>query len=72
VSDVWTFGPAKDSQETYADSTSVPHRAQQVLLNGKPIGDIEIHCHRRRGPDGVVDVSYGLTTVVFSVPAGGS
>jgi hypothetical protein len=70
--DVWTFGPIRDSAEHYADGTTVPHRAWQVLLNGTAIGELELHCHRRRGPDGRIDVSYGLTAVTYGPPPGGS
>ena len=71
MAEIWSFGPAKDSTETYADGTVVPHRAQLVLLNGRPIGEIEIHAHKRRGPDGLVDVSYGLTCICYGPPPGG-
>lgn len=59
--DEWSFGPPKDSVEELADGTRLPHRSQRVYLNGKPVGEIEIHLHRRRGRDGKVDVSYGIT-----------
>ena len=38
MTDVWTFSPAKDSTQTYADGTVVPHRAQLLLLNGEAVG----------------------------------
>ena len=72
MSDVWTFGDPKDSSETYSDDTEVPHRYQDVLLNGKKVGYIEIHTHRRHGDDGQVDVSFGFTGVVYGPPTGGS
>ena len=72
LADLWQFGPPKDSQETYADGTIVPHRAWLVLLNGQPIGELELHCHRRRGPDGKLDVSYGLTAITYGPPPGGT
>ena len=71
MADMWRFGAAKDSAETYADGTTVPHRVQLVLLNEVVIGEIEIHCHRRRGTDGKVDVSYGLTCITYGPPPGG-
>lgn len=71
MSDTWSFGLAKDSTQIYADGTTVPHRAQTVLLNGKPIGEIELHCHRRLGSDGKVDASFGITTVMFGPVPGG-
>jgi len=72
MADTWTFGKPTDDMQTYADGTAVPHRAQQVLLNGKPVGEIELHCHRRHGADGQVDVSYGLTCITYGPPGGGS
>lgn len=71
MNNTWSFGVAKDSLQTYADGTTVPHRAQTVLLNGKLIGEIELHCHRRLGLDGKVDVSFGITTIVFGPVPGG-
>lgn len=71
--DIWTFGPAKDSTETYSDGTSVPHRFQDVYLNGMKIGYVEIHMHKRRGTDATTDVSFGITNVVYGpVPESGS
>ncbi len=71
MSDVWTFGAAKDSQTSYADGTKVPHRDQIVLLNGVPVGELEVHMHKRRGQDGVTDVSFGVTAIVFGPAPGG-
>lgn len=71
VSDVWTFGPAVDSVTTYADGTAVPHRDQLVYLNGVAVGQLEVHMHRRKGNDGITDVSYGVTAVVFGPAPGG-
>ena len=71
MADVWTFAPAEDSATTYADGTSVPHRGWRVLLNGQVVGEIDVHMHRRRGPDGKTDVSFGFTPVVYGPPPGG-
>ena len=71
MSDVWEFAPPKDSATTYSDGTSVPHRAWQVLLNGVKVGEAEVHLHKRRGPDGKLDISFGFTAVVFGPPPGG-
>ncbi len=69
--DVWTFGPPRDDTNDYSDGTVTPHRSQKVLLNGVAVGEIEIHMHKRRGPDGVVDTSFGITNIVFGKPEGG-
>lgn len=68
---VWTFGPVVDSATNYADGTAVPHRAWKVLLNGIAIGEIDVHMHKRLGPDGKVDASFGFTPVVYGPPLGG-
>ena len=65
MSDVWSFGTIQDSTETYSDGTVVPHRYQDVLLNGVKVGYVEIHMHKRKGPDGVVDASVGVTSVTY-------
>lgn len=70
--DRWTFGPAKEGKTVYADGTEVPHRSFQVLLNGVAVGEVDVHMHKRRGRDGVTDVSFGATHVVFGPPQGGS
>ncbi len=62
---VWTFGPPDDDQHTYADGTVVPSRRQQVFVNGIAIGEIEAHMHRRKGRDGKVDVSFGITCITY-------
>ena len=72
MSDVWTFGELFNDSRDYADGTKVPSRRQVVLLNGTAVGEIEIHMHRRVGRDGRLDVSFGVTAVVYSPPAGGS
>ncbi len=71
MGDVWEFDPPVDSKTTYADGTVVPHRSWTVKLNGVVIGEIDIHTHKRLGPDGKTDVSYGATMVVFGPVAGG-
>jgi hypothetical protein len=72
TADVWTFGPHEDEATTYADGTTVPHRHQDVLLNGVKIGYVEIHMHKRRGRDRKTDVSFGITTCVYGPAPGGS
>ncbi len=72
MADIWTFGPPKDSNTQYGDGTIVPHRMWVVSLNGVAIGELELHCHKRHGPDGVVDVSYGLTAITYGPPPGGN
>jgi hypothetical protein len=68
---VWTFGPPEDDSEDYSDGTVVPHRKQIVYLDGVPVGEIEIHMHRRMGPDKTPDLSYGLTAVTYGpLPTG--
>lgn len=62
---LWTFGPAENDEEVYADGTVVPHRKQVVYLNGYPVGEVEIHMHRRMGPDKTVDFSIGLTSITY-------
>lgn len=69
MADVWTFGEPEDDTETYSDGTVVPHRRQVVYRNGVAVGEIELHCHRRRGPDGVTDLSYGVTAIAYGVLA---
>ncbi len=72
MSNTWTFSPAQDDAQTYSDGTVVPHRAQKVLLDGKPIGEVEIHMHKRKGKDGIEDVSFGITTIVYGPVPGGT
>ena len=70
--EVWSFGTPVDSEETYSDGTVVPHRFMDVLLDGVKIGYVEVHLHRRHGPDQLVDTSFGFTGVVYSKPVGGN
>lgn len=72
MADTWAFGAAKDSSDTYADGTTVPHRVWQVFLNGDPVGEMELHLHRRRGRDGQTDTSFGSTFVAYGPPRTGS
>jgi len=65
--DVWGFGEPKDSLQTYADGSTVPHRGWTVTLNGTVVGELETHMHKRKGPDGKTDVSFGITAIAFSV-----
>lgn len=67
----WKFGEPFDSFQTYADQTVVPHRMQKVFLNDVEVGEVEIHLHKRLGKDGKVDVSFGITTVVYNAEGAG-
>lgn len=69
--DVWKFGPPIDDTTDYSDGTIVPHRKQKVFLNEVVVGEIEIHMHKRKGPDGITDVSFGVTSVVYGPAPGG-
>lgn len=71
MADAWSFGPSLDSTSTYADGTEIPHRGWIVYLNGTPVGEVECHMHKRRGRDGLVDVSFGTTNIVYGPPPGG-
>lgn len=68
----WTFGPPRDSTETVGDGTTLPGRYQDVLLDGVKVGYVEIHMHRRSGPDKLTDVSFGFTGVAYGPTDGGS
>lgn len=68
----FSFGPVKDSTTTYASGNAVPNRSWKVLLDGKVIGEIDVHMHIRRGPDGQIDTSFGFTPVVYGPAPGGS
>jgi len=72
MADVWEFREATDDTTLYSDGTSVPHRRQVVLLNGTPVGEIEIHMHKRAGRDKVTDVSFGITAIVYGPAPGGN
>ncbi len=69
---VWTFGPADDSSQTYASGDVVPHRAWAVLCDGVKVGELECHMHKRRGSDGKIDTSFGITAVAFGPPQAGN
>lgn len=56
----YTFGKAKDHHQAYKSGVEVPHRYQDIYLNGKKVGHIEIHLHKNKQ-----GVSCGITTVVF-------
>jgi hypothetical protein len=71
MSDIWTFGPVKDSTMKYADETEIPHRSWVVFLNEEKVGEIDVHMHRRKGPDGITDTSFGFTPIVYGNPQGG-
>lgn len=62
----WKFGEPFDDFQTYVDGTVVPHRMQKLFLDDVEVGEIEIHMHRRLGKDQKVDVSFGITTVVYN------
>jgi hypothetical protein len=67
--DVWTFGPPEDDTTDYSDGIVMPHRRQVLYRNGHPVGEIEIHAHRRRGPDKITDLSWGITAITYGVLA---
>lgn len=71
MTDIWSFGPPVDDTTTYTDGTVVPHRQQTVFYNGLAVGMIEIHMHKRKGPDDVTDVSFGITNIVYGPAPGG-
>lgn len=71
MADVWEFKECVDDSTVYSDGTSVPHRNQVVTLNGVPVGEIEIHMHKRKGKDKITDVSFGITTIVYGPAPGG-
>lgn len=58
--DTWLFGPPIDRIER-----TMPSRRQQLLLNGIPVGEIEVHAHRRKGKDHVTDLSWGVTAITY-------
>ena len=68
---VFTFGPPRDNTRELADGMVLPEREWLVYLNGRAIGEVEVHLHRRRGRDGKLDVSFGLTAVVYGPAPGG-
>ena len=68
---VWTFDEAQDGMQAYANGDEVPHRGWIVRLNGIAIGELETHMHKRYGPDGKLDISFGITAIVYSPPTGG-
>lgn len=70
--ETWSFGESHDHSKTYADGTVVPSREWPVLIDGKEIGEIEVHMHKRRGRDGRTDVSFGITAVVYGPAPGGN
>ena len=71
MADEWSFGPPMDSTTNYTDGTIVPHRSQKVFFNGVSIGEVEVHMHKRKGRDGITDVSFGITTIVYGPAPGG-
>jgi len=71
VPDVYTFGPEHRETQTYADGTQVDHVEHATYFNGVKQGYVEIHFHKRRGRDGVPDMSVGITVVQFGPLEGG-
>lgn len=69
---VWSFGPPEDDTSTYSDGTVIPSRRQTVALNGVVIGELEIHTHKRKGRDGRVDFSAGITVITYGPVPGGN
>ena len=66
---MWTFGVPDDVARVYSDGTRIPARRWVVFRNGAPVGEVDVHCHRRAGPDGVSDLSVGVTMVAFGALA---
>jgi len=60
MADVWSFGGGVDKVER-----GMPSRRQQLLLNGVAVGGIEVHAHKRKGRDRVVDLSWGVTAITY-------
>lgn len=56
----WYFGPAEDDV-VYG----MPSRRQQLFHDGIPVGEIEVHAHRRKGVDKVTDLSWGVTAITY-------
>ncbi len=65
MADVWSFGPPEDDTSDYQDGTAVPHRHWRVYLNGEPVGEVEVHLHRRAGRDQIRDLSVGITPIAY-------
>ncbi len=42
-------------------SWTLPHAELPLLLNGIPVGYVEVHMHAAWAPDGVPDTSFGFT-----------
>lgn len=40
---------------------TIPHCEVPLLLNGQPVGYVEVHMHAAWAPDGVPDTSFGFT-----------
>lgn len=68
----WTFGPSVEDESEYQDGTIVPSRHWKVYQDGKVVGEVEVHMHKRGGKDKVPDFSAGITVIVYGPSPGGS
>lgn len=50
------------------DGTVVPGRHWVVYYDSEPVGEIEVHLHKRRGPDRKDDISFGATFIAYGPP----
>ena len=71
MADVWEFRNPEAGEQRYGDGTIVPHLEVELWHNGKKVGEVEMHMHKRKGRDGVVDTSFGSTHIIYGPPAGG-
>lgn len=59
--DVWTF----DVGSITHDERHLPHVRVVCRLNGKAVGEAEVHIHKRAGRDKVTDLSWGFTAITY-------
>ena len=59
--DVWTF----DLGSVTHDDRTMPHARLVCRVNGQAVGEAEVHVHKRKGRDGVVDLSWGATFITY-------
>ncbi len=72
MADLWQFGEPEHHETKYADGTIVPHYEIPVFVDGREIGYLEVHMHKRYGRDKRRDVSFGVTAVVYGPVEGGN
>lgn len=61
VADEWTFDVGSETH----DDRQMPHVRLVCRLNGQAVGEAEVHVHKRKGRDGVVDLSWGSTFITY-------